>query len=65
MEGELDQQPRTRELNYFFYYYFFNVQLFVGSVWSFGFFIRATTANDLRLRRISIPDLIHYIISLS
>ena len=28
------------------------------------FSIRATTANDLRLRRISIPDLIHYIIFL-
>ena len=28
------------------------------------FFIPATTANDLRLRRISIPDLIHYIIFL-
>jgi len=26
-----------------------------------GFFIPATTANDLRLRRISIPDFIHYI----
>ena len=25
------------------------------------FFIPATTANDLRLQRISIPDLIHYI----
>jgi len=25
------------------------------------FFIHATTANDLRLRRISIPDFIHYI----
>ena len=25
---------------------------FVGSAWSFGFFIPATTANDLRLRRI-------------
>ena len=25
------------------------------------FFHRATTANDLRLRRIPIPDLIHYI----
>ena len=31
---------------------------FVGSVWSFEFFIPATTANDLQL---SIPDLIHYI----
>ena len=28
------------------------------------FFIPATTANDLRLWRISIPDLIHYIIFL-
>ena len=28
---------------------------------SFDFFISATTANDLRLRRISIQDLIHYI----
>ena len=30
-----------------------------------GFFIPETTANDLRLRTISIPDLIHYIIFLS
>ena len=29
------------------------------------FFIPTTPANDLRLRRISIPDLIHYIIFLS
>ena len=29
------------------------------------FFFPATTANDLRLRRISIPDFIHYIIFLS
>ena len=29
------------------------------------FFIPATTANDLRLRRISIPDFIHYIFVLS
>ena len=28
---------------------------FVGSAWSFGFFIPATRANDLRLRRISYP----------
>ena len=28
---------------------------FVGSAWSFGFFILATTANDLRLRRIFYP----------
>ena len=38
---------------------------FVGSVWSLVFFITATTPNDLRLRRIAIPDLIHYIIFLS
>ena len=44
---------------------FYSVRLFVGSEWSFGFFIPATTANDLRLRRISIPNLIHYIILLS
>ena len=40
---------------------FFSVRLFVGSAWPFGFFIPATAANDLRLRRISIPDFIHYI----
>ena len=32
---------------------------FVGSAWSFVFFIPTTTTNDLRLRRIFIPD-IHY-----
>ena len=31
---------------------FFERSTFVGSAWSFGFFIPATTANDLRLRRI-------------
>ena len=30
---------------------FFSVRLFVGSVWSLGFYIPATTANDLRLRK--------------
>ena len=38
---------------------------FDGSAWSFGFFIPTTTANDLRLWRISIPDLVHCIIFLS
>ena len=38
---------------------------FVDSAWSFDFSFPATTANDLRLRRISIPDLIHCIIFLS
>ena len=37
------------------YMYLFkkNIQrsTFVGSAWSFGFFITATTANDLRLPR--------------
>ena len=44
---------------------FFLRSTFVGSAWSFGVFIPATTANDLRLSRISIPDLIPYIIFLS
>ena len=35
-----------------FRFYFFWLSTFVGSAWSFGFFIPATTANDLRLRRI-------------
>ena len=39
----------------------FQRSTFVGSAWSFSFFIPATTANDLRLQRISIPDCIHYI----
>ena len=34
---------------------FFYRSTFVGSAWSFGFFIPATTANDLRLRRIFHP----------
>jgi len=34
---------------------------FVGSAWSFGLFIPATTANDFRLRNISTANLIHYI----
>ena len=35
--------------------FFFSVRLFVGSAWLFGFFIPATTPNDLRLRRIFYP----------
>ena len=31
------------------------VVVFVGPAWSFGFLIHATTANDLRLRRIFYP----------
>ena len=41
--------------------FFFWSSTFVGSAWSIGCFIPATTANDLRLWTISIPDLIHYI----
>ena len=41
--------------------FFFSRSTFVGSAWSFGLFIPATTANDLRLWRISIPDVIHYV----
>ena len=37
----------------------------VGSAWSFVVLIPASTANDFLLRRISIPDRIHYIIFLS
>ena len=35
---------------------FFECSTFVGSAWSFGFFIPATMANDLQLLRIFIPD---------
>ena len=48
-----------------FVFLFFKHSTFAGSAWSFGFFIPATTANNLRLRRISIPDIIHYSIFLS
>ena len=48
---------RHRDLrhHFYFYFYFFKRSTFVGSAWSFGFFIPATTANDLRLRRIFHP----------
>ena len=49
----------------FFVFVFLTFDFFVGSAWSFVFFIPATTANDLRLGRISIPDLIQYTIFLS
>ena len=34
---------------------------FVNSAWSLDLFIPATTTNDLRFWRISVPDCIHYI----
>ena len=37
--------------------FFFSVRLLSVMRWSFGFFIPATTANDLRLRRIFYPRL--------
>ena len=40
---------------------FFSVRLLSGLHDHSGFFIPATTAKDLRLRRVSIPDFIHYI----
>ena len=46
-------------------HYFFKHSTFVGSAWSFDFFIPVTAANDLRLGTISIPDHIHFIIFLS
>ena len=39
-------------------FYFFKCSTIVGSTWSFGVFIPATRSNDLRFRRISIPDVI-------
>ena len=50
---------------WFFYKNFLVFVTFVCSAWSFGFYIPATMANNLRFWRISIPDLIHYIIFLS
>jgi len=41
---------------------FFSFRLLSALRGHSGVFIPATTANDLRLRRISIPDFIHYII---
>ena len=41
----------TRWQNFFIFLLFFWHSTFVSSSWSFGFFIPATTANDLRLRR--------------
>ena len=48
-----------------FFILFFSVRLLSVLRGHSGFFIPTTTANDLRLRRISIPDLIYYIIFLS
>ena len=45
----------ARMYYYLFFYNFFSDRLFVSSAWSFVFFIPATTANDLRLRRIFYP----------
>ena len=42
------------------FYLFLVCSTFVDSEWSFGYFIHATTTNDLRLRRIFIQVLIHY-----
>ena len=47
--------------NVFFYSCIFIAFEFVGSVSSYVIVIPATTANDLRLRRISIQDYIHYL----
>ena len=45
-----------------FFLLFFSVSTFVGSAWSFGFFIPATTANYTSdFEGFSIPDFIHYI----
>ena len=41
-----------------FFLFFFKRSTFVDSAWSFGFFIPATTANDLRLRRIFLSQIL-------
>jgi len=51
--------------NFYFYYFIFKRSTVFRSAWSFGFFIPTTTANDLRLRRITIPYLFQYNIFLS
>ena len=39
-------------VNFYFFYFYFQRSTFVGSAWSFVFFIPATTANDVRLKSI-------------
>jgi len=48
-------------MNIFFIFLAFDICRFCVVI---RFFLPTTTANDLRLRRISIADLIHYIIIL-
>ena len=45
----------TLLLSLLFFLVFFKRSTFVASAWSFGFFIPATMANDLRLGRIFYP----------
>ena len=49
----------------FLFFYFLN-WFVVGSAWSFSFFIPATTANDLRLRKVFYPRFypLHYLLIL-
>ena len=68
----IDLRPCVLKQLLYYYYFsflpftftsiFFYRSTYVGSTWSLGFFIPATTANDLRLLKISILDIIHYII---
>ena len=46
--------PWREQIGRLLFVLFFSVRPFVSSAWSFGFFIPATTTNDLRLWRISI-----------
>ena len=46
-------------VSFFASLFFLAFDFFVSSAWSLFFFIPTTMANDLRLQRISIPDLIH------
>ena len=45
----------TRKPIRLFFIFLFFLATFVSSAWSFGFFIPATTANDLQLPRIFYP----------
>ena len=67
----IDLRPCVLKQLLYYYYFsflpftftsiFFYRSTYVGSTWSLVFFIPATTANDLRLLKISILDIIHYI----
>ena len=54
-DSHLTSSNYTLTIVFCVFYLFFKRSTFVGSAWTLGFFIPATTANDLRLRRIFYP----------